>query len=55
MTRHTQLPGNGPFRVYEFGPHMMGRYDFRGSPATGRTLVALSGEGFGVNGSGRFA
>jgi hypothetical protein len=39
-TRQSRLLGNGPWRVYEFGPHMMSRYEFRGSPATGRTLVA---------------
>ena len=41
-TRQSQLLGNGPWRVYEFGPHMMARYEYRGMPATGRTLVALN-------------
>jgi methylmalonyl-CoA/ethylmalonyl-CoA epimerase len=41
-TRQSSLLGNGPWRVYEFGPHMMTRYEHRGSPATGRTLVALN-------------
>jgi methylmalonyl-CoA/ethylmalonyl-CoA epimerase len=40
--RQSRLLGNGPWRVYEFGPHMMTRYEHRGVPATGRTLVALN-------------
>jgi hypothetical protein len=40
--RHTALVGGGPWRIYEFGPHMMGRYEHRGAPATGRTLLALN-------------
>ena len=40
-TRQSQLLGNGPWRVYEFGPHMMGRYD-----------VLSSDEGFGAEGAG---
>ena len=44
---------------YEFGPHMMTQYEHRGTPATGRTddhiRVLSSGEGFGADGSGRFA
>jgi methylmalonyl-CoA/ethylmalonyl-CoA epimerase len=39
---HTALIGNGPWRVYEFGPHMMSRYEMLGRPATARTLVALN-------------
>jgi methylmalonyl-CoA/ethylmalonyl-CoA epimerase len=34
--------GAGPWRVYEFGPHMIDNYVMRGEPATGRTLLALS-------------
>ena len=41
-SRQSELLGNGPWRVYEFGPHMMARYEHRGAPATGRTLVALN-------------
>ncbi len=41
-TRQSRLLGNGPWRVYEFGPHMMVRYEHRGVPASGRTLVALN-------------
>ena len=41
-SRQSELLGNGPWRVYEFGPHMMARYEYRGAPATGRTLVALN-------------
>ena len=41
-TRQSSLLGNGPWRVYEFGPHTMVRYEHRGAPATGRTLVALN-------------
>jgi Glyoxalase/Bleomycin resistance protein/Dioxygenase superfamily len=41
-SRQSRLLGNGPWRVYEFGPHMMARYEHRGLPATGRTLVALN-------------
>jgi methylmalonyl-CoA/ethylmalonyl-CoA epimerase len=41
-THQSELLGNGPWRVYEFGPHMMVRYEYHGSPATGRTLVALN-------------
>jgi catechol 2,3-dioxygenase-like lactoylglutathione lyase family enzyme len=40
--RQSRLLGNGPWRVYEFGPHMMKRYEHNGVPATGRTLVALN-------------
>jgi methylmalonyl-CoA/ethylmalonyl-CoA epimerase len=40
--RHAALLGNGPWRVYEFGPHMMGRYEVYGEPADARTLVALN-------------
>ncbi len=40
--RQSRLLGNGPWRVYEFGPHMMTRYEHNGIPATGRTLVALN-------------
>ncbi len=39
---HTALVGNGPWRVYEFGPHTMSRYEMRGRPATAHTLVALN-------------
>jgi methylmalonyl-CoA/ethylmalonyl-CoA epimerase len=41
-TRQSRLLGNGPWRVYEFGPHMMVRYEHSGLPATGGTLVALN-------------
>jgi len=41
-TRQSSLLGNGAWRVYEFGPHMMTRYEHRGSASTGRTLVALN-------------
>ena len=40
--RHTALLGSGPWRVYEFGPHMMQRYTMYGEPATARTLLALN-------------
>jgi methylmalonyl-CoA/ethylmalonyl-CoA epimerase len=40
--RHSDLTGDGPWRVYEFGPHMMTRYELHGAPADGRTLVALN-------------
>jgi methylmalonyl-CoA/ethylmalonyl-CoA epimerase len=39
----SSLLGIGPWRVYEFGPHMMRRYELRGEPARGRTLLALNG------------
>ena len=35
--RHTALLGSGPWRVYEFGPHMMQRYTMYGEPATARS------------------
>ena len=41
-TRQSRLLGNGPWRVYELGPHRIERYENRGSPATGRTLLALN-------------
>lgn len=40
--RHALLVNNGPWRVYEFGPHRISRYEHRGAPATGRTLLALN-------------
>jgi methylmalonyl-CoA/ethylmalonyl-CoA epimerase len=40
--RQSALLGNGPWRVYEFGPHMMRRYMMYGRPATARTLLALN-------------
>ena len=40
--RQSAFLGNGPWRVYEFGPHVMRRYTMRGEPATARTLLALN-------------
>jgi methylmalonyl-CoA/ethylmalonyl-CoA epimerase len=40
--RQSDLLGAGPWRIYEFGPHMMTWYEDHGSPAVGRTLVALN-------------
>ena len=34
--------GNGAWRVYDLGPHVIDRYLLRGEPATGHTLVALN-------------
>jgi hypothetical protein len=41
-TRQSSLFQNGPWRVYEFGPHMMTRYEHRGSPATGAGSSRIS-------------
>ena len=40
--RQSAILGNGPWRVYDLGPHIIDRYVFRGEPATGHTLVALN-------------
>jgi len=40
--RQSSLLGNGPWRVYQLGPQRIERYEHRGSPATGRTLLALN-------------
>lgn len=36
------LVGAGPWRIYDFGPHRISNYVHRGTPATGRTLLALN-------------
>lgn len=40
--RQSSLVGSGPWRIYEFGPDIMVGYEYRGSPATGSTLVGLN-------------
>jgi hypothetical protein len=40
--RQSKLLGNGPWRIYELGRDRIERYEHRGLPATGRTLLALN-------------
>src|SRR5437660_10341354 len=42
VTRQSALLGNGPWRVYEFGPHIVQRYMMYGEPASARPLFALN-------------
>ena len=40
--RQSAILGNGPWRVYDVGPHVINRCLLRGEPATGHTLAALN-------------